>query len=193
MADQDGYDLAPPPAPRAALPVTGAAAASEVLTYRARKADAADPDAIRNLYMPLWLLGGGVAVEAAAVLIRTPDAKAVAAVGIDVIVGTVLMLGGILVAARLRGIGLGGFWTAVLKLAAISIAPSAALTLVSPVLRVVPLGMILGWVGQFVLYFALIGALFDLDQGDTWFCVMVIFLVKVTVMIGLVVLALHRA
>jgi hypothetical protein len=34
---------------------------------------------------------------------------------------------------------------------------------------------------QFVLYFALLGALFDLDESDTWYCVWVIFLVRLAV------------
>ena len=35
------------------------------------------------------------------------------------------------------------------------------------------------WVVGFMLYFALIGTLFELDQDDTWYCVKVIFLLKV--------------
>jgi hypothetical protein len=46
--------------------------------------------------------------------------------------------------------------------------------------------VLLGWAGEFVLYFALLGALFDLDQGDTWYCVLVIFLVRVAVFFTMV-------
>jgi hypothetical protein len=35
-----------------------------------------------------------------------------------------------------------------------------------------------GWVAEFVLYFALLGVLFELDESDTWYCVCVIFLVR---------------
>jgi hypothetical protein len=40
---------------------------------------------------------------------------------------------------------------------------------------------LIGLAGQFVLYFALLGALFDLDESDTWYCMMVIFLIRLLV------------
>jgi hypothetical protein len=43
------------------------------------------------------------------------------------------------------------------------------------------LGGLLGLAGNFVLYFALLGALFDLEESDTWYCVWVIFLVRLAV------------
>ena len=101
------------------------------------------------------------------------------------IAGTILMLAGIIPAARWRGVELGSFWTVVLKLAAITAAPSAVVRLVSPVLDVVPLGGLVGWIGEFVLYFALLGVLFDLDESDTWYCVCVIFLVRLAVYFAL--------
>jgi len=92
-------------------------------------------------------------------------------------------------AARLRGIELGQFWTVVLKLAAITVAPSAVVRLATPVLDFVPLGWIVGFIAEFVLYFALLGVLFDLDESDTWFCVWVLFLVRVAVYFALAALA----
>jgi hypothetical protein len=88
------------------------------------------------------------------------------------------MLGGILLAARIRRIDLGQFWIATFKLAAITVAPAAAVDLASPLLRVIPFGGLLGLAAEFVLYFALLGALFDLDESDTWYCVWTIFLVR---------------
>ena len=179
------YDLAPEPPPRPPPPppaVTGPGVAPRPLAYRAPKDEApaaADPETIKNLHMPLWLLGGGVAVEVAAAWLKKRSLEYVFVhVGVDLIVGTILMLVGILIAAKYRGIDLGRFWTAVFKLAAISVAPSAVLTLASPVLGWIPFGMLLGWLAAFVLYFALLGALFDLDESDTWYCVCVIFLVR---------------
>ena len=179
-AEEDVYDLASDPPPRPVIPVAEVAPAKAIGYRTAPLNTAAEPEVVRNLYMPLWLLGGGVAVEVIAVLLRRPDARAVFAIGANVIVGTALMMGGILIAARLRGIDLGRFWNAAFKLAAISIAPAAAVTLITPMLRFVPLGGLLGFAVQFVLYFALLGALFDLDQSDTWYCILVIFLVQVT-------------
>jgi len=83
------------------------------------------------------------------------------------------------VAAKFRGIDLGKFGPAVLKLAAVSVAPGAVFDLFFPLLNIVPLGGLIGGVGVFVLYFALLGMFFDLDQSDTWYCVMVMFIVGV--------------
>jgi hypothetical protein len=143
----------------------------------------ADPNTITNLYAPLWLLGGGVAVQIIAALLAARDfAAALTYVAMVLFFGTAVMLVGILLAARWRGIDLGSFGTAVLKLAAISVAPAAVVAILSPALRFIHvLGAIAGLVIEFVLYFALIGALFDLEESDTWYCVCVIFLVRLAV------------
>jgi hypothetical protein len=146
-------------------------------------ADPVDADTVKNLYLPLWLLGGGIVVEIVAAFLR--DGLSVFAlidVGFELIVGTGVMLVGILLAARLRGLQLGSFWNSAFKLSAISVAPAAALDLLWPFLQIIPLlGGLLGLAGSFVLYFALLGALFDLEESDTWFCVWVIFLVRLAV------------
>lgn len=91
------------------------------------------------------------------------------------------MLAGILLVAWLRKISFGPFRTAVFKLAAVSVAPAAVLSLLTPALMVIPFGGLIGLLVGFVAYFTLLGALFDLDQGDTWYCVCVIFLVHLGV------------
>lgn len=48
-------------------------------------------------------------------------------------------------------------------------------------LQFVPFGWLIVWVLVFCFYFALIGAFFDLDQSDTWYCVMIIFLIRLAV------------
>ena len=53
-------------------------------------------------------------------------------------------------------------------------------------LRFIPFGGLFGWIGEFILYFALLGALFDLDESDTWYFVWVVFLVKVAVVLAIV-------
>jgi DNA-directed RNA polymerase subunit RPC12/RpoP len=175
------YDLAPEAVAqkRATVPIPVA------LAYRAPKDDLppkGDPETIINLHMPAWLLAGGIVIEITAAVLKDRNAAAaVIDVGLHVILGTVLMLVGILLAAKFRGISFGSFRVAVFKLAAISIAPAAALTLVSPLLNHIPLGTLIGWAGEFIFYFALIGALFDLDESDTWYCVWVIFLVNIVV------------
>jgi hypothetical protein len=51
--------------------------------------------------------------------------------------------------------------------------------LLLPALRVIPLGLLIGVIIQFVLYFALIGTLFKLDESDTWYVVGVVFVISV--------------
>ncbi len=179
LADESSRPAAKPPQPSA--PVAKPAA----LNYRTAKADVsarADTETVKNLYMPLWLLGGGVVIEVIAGFLRTNDSThAVIYVGIELILGTLIMLIGIFLAAKIRGIQLGNFWTAVLKLAAISIAPSALIDLAGSILRFIPFGFLLGWAAEFIFYFALLGALFDLEESDTWYCVIVIFAVRMAV------------
>ena len=200
-SDSTAYDLAPGPTPTSraavrrpvpaglAVPVAPATEPRQpTLDYQrpaagqAGRAAPAEPETIKNLHAPLWLLGGGVAVGIIAAFVRNrslPDALTY--VALDLVIGTLLMLVGLLLAARARAIDLGGFWPAVLKLAAISVAPAAAADLLAPLFAFIPLGGLVLLVVQFVVYFALIGALFDLDQSDTWYCVCVIFLVRLAV------------
>lgn len=183
----ESYELAPEPAPPHAPSVPAVPPAAPVLNYRNAPpaAHAGDTDAIRNLYMPAWLLAGGVLVEMVATMLRSRGniPAAVVQVAFEIGLGTAVMLAGMIAAARFRGIQLGPIGTAIFKLAAISVAPAAAVALLEPGLRVIPfgLGSIIGLFGQFVLYFALLGALFDLDESDTWYCVAVIFIAHVAV------------
>jgi hypothetical protein len=186
------YDLQPEaPAPQAPTP------AKVALAYRAPKEDLAarnDPETIKNFYMPMWLLAGGIVIELIAAVFSRHSVAALSGIGVDVILGTALMLAGLLIAAKFRQIDLGSFWTTAFKLSAISVAPAAVVLLITPILNVLPviplgsspllslpLGALLGLGVQFLLYFALLGALFDLDESDTWYCVWVIFLVRLAV------------
>ena len=76
---------------------------------------------------------------------------------------------------NLRQFKLGSFGSAILKLAAISVAPSAVISLFAPILMFIPFGGLAGLAAEFILYFALLGMFFDLDESDTWFCVWTIF------------------
>jgi hypothetical protein len=194
--EDDLYDLAPPTVPQTAAPKrkAGGAPVSGVvpLAYRTPPGGPSartDERKLKDQYLPLWLLGGGVAIEVVAAFLRQHTVEgALRSVGIELIGGTILMLAGIMLAARWRAIELGRFWTVVLKLAAISVAPSAVVRIFSPMLNFIPFGGLVGWVGEFVLYFALLGVLFDLDESDTWYCVCVIFLVRLAVYFALLAL-----
>jgi hypothetical protein len=196
--DDDLYEFAPqasPPRPIPAIPIAKAAT-PVTLSYLAPKDEPrviADTDTIRDFYMPLSLLAGGVVIEMVADIFFTgrPTA-AVGNVAAQVVLGTSAMLGGIYLAAKFRGIQLGKFWTVVFKLAAISVAPSAVVDLISPLLQLLLIvGALVGLIVKFILYFALLGALFDLDQSDTWYCVCVIFLVDLVLFFGVSGLGIH--
>ena len=182
------YDLAPPAEPAGASPkAAGPRRRAEPVTLASHAAPVGvkrgfDEQRFKDFQLPLALLCGGIVIEVVAAFFRTSLFElAMRHVGVNLIAGTILMLAGIIPAARWRGIELGQFWTVVLKLAAITVAPSAVVRLASPVLDFVPLGSLVGWIGEFVLYFALLGVLFDLDESDTWYCVCVIFLVRLAV------------
>jgi hypothetical protein len=185
--DATAYDLAAQPPRRE--PVTPAPP-KIALAYRAPKDESpsqSDPETLKNLHMPMWLLGGGVAIEVVAALLaqRGGIVAALATVAAQLIVGTVFMLIGILWAVKFRGIALGPFWIAVFKIAAISVAPAAPVAIFTPFLNHLPLGGLIGLAAEFVLCFALLGVLFDLDQSDTWYCVCVIFIAHLAVYFSL--------
>jgi hypothetical protein len=127
------------------------------------------------LFIANWWQGSGRGVG---------PAQAMAEVGAQLVIGTFLMLAAIFFAAKRRGFKVGRFWAAVLKLSAVSLSPSAVMTLLSPFLRFVPFGAIINLIVGFCLYFALIGAFFDLDESDTWYCVAIIFIVNVSIWLG---------
>ena len=141
-----------------------------------------DTETLKNQHIPLWLLGGGVVVESiAAFLAYGGDlSRVMGHIFGEIIGGTILMLVGVMLAAKFRGIQIGSFRSAILKLAAISVAPAAVGDLLFPITVLIPyLGWIQVLIVRFVLYFALLGALFDLEESDTWYFVKVIFLIDV--------------
>jgi hypothetical protein len=185
-SDEDLYDLAPkeaPAPPAAAVPVA--------LPYRSATHDPGPvdqhfPNRTIDLHAPLWLIGCSVVIRVAGALwmSRIPEASVSVAlfrVGAEMIIGTIVMLAGVLAAAKFRGIQLGSFWVAILKLSAVSIAPSAVTTLLTPMLGFIPFGGLILWAIGFATYFALLGTFFDLDESDTWYCVMVIFVINVAI------------
>jgi hypothetical protein len=188
-SNQEMYDFAPEPpapAPTKSKPMRVPAPGSPVvLPYRSVKADRtkpAEPEMIKDVYLPLGLLGGGVLIEMLATIIWSHHAASTfAEIAVDLTLGTGVMLGAMLVAAKLRNIPLGKIGVAAYKLAAISIAPSAVMVFVTPIASFIPFGFIGCWIVEFALFFALLGALFDLDESDTWYCVWTIFIARVGV------------
>jgi hypothetical protein len=143
-----------------------------------------DPnEKLMHVQLPVYLLGGGVVVQFLAAWwghwTQEGAVQAMGKVGAEIVTGTVVMLVAIFLVAKLRGFKLGSFWLAVLKLAAVSIAPAAVMALTGAFLRIVPMGGLINALIGFCLYFALLGVFFELDQADTWFCVAIIFVIGV--------------
>ncbi len=142
-----------------------------------------DVDVLKNQTAPLWLLGGGIVVELIASFVQSRHDlnAALVHITIEIVGGTVLMLAGVLLTARIRGIQIGSFWSAALRVAAISVAPAAASDIIMPVAGLIPFGGVLQFGIRFVLRFALLGVFFDMDESDTWYCVTLIFLIDLGV------------
>ena len=184
----EAIPLDPPPRPRAAAAQAATVEAPPVQKVSVRRVQSPDarpkliePGIIRDLYMPLALLGGGIAVELIAVALTSKVGylNGLIALGEDLGVQVALMLVSILAAAKVRHFTLGSFPAAVLKVLAIAVSVPAAITFVSPILNHACMGYLVGWLGSVVMYFTLLGALFDLNEPDVFDCMGVIFFVYV--------------
>lgn len=184
--EEELYDIAPPPAPTPvmAIPVAQSRPAIGYESKTVRQAET-DVDTLKQFTIPVALLGAGVLVEVLAGLLgKASMNRAMLSLGTSMAIQTTVMTAGVLLAAWLRGIELGSFKTAILRLAAISVAAPAAMTLLLLPLKFIPFGVLIAWLASFCFYFALLGLLFDLDQEDTWWLVMVIFLLKLGLFFG---------
>lgn len=193
-ADDEMYDLAPggaaPEKPAPAVAAGPPPGASPTLSYRTPPAldpgvqdRGVDPDLLKKRYAPLWILCGGLVVEIVSEYFQHAGnlQGALMDIGIGLIAGTIIMLAGVMFAAKVRQIDIGSFGSAALRLAAVSVAPGAVVTLLQPLAHIFCFGWIILLGIQFLLYFALLGALFDLDESDTWFCVITIFVINLGV------------
>ena len=187
-SEDDLYDFAPeaPPAkPPSRLRVAAPPAPGTpiVLQYRKPRDDKpapVDAEQIKHVYLPLWLLGGGIVVELISAVIWTHQiGPELAELSLQLTLGTGLMLLAMWITAKLRGLELGPWLMASYKLAAISVAPGAVADFMLPLTHFSFLLYLPILIVEFSLFFALLGALFELDTADTWLCVWIIFLVRV--------------
>jgi hypothetical protein len=190
--EPDGYDLAPEsPAPQRAVRPQAVPTARPTLDYRGpqkkENLGPTDTETLKNFQLPLALLIVGMVVKIIGACITGHNiAMDAAYIGIDLVLGTAVTLAGVMLAAKIRGIQLGEFRFTLLKLAAICVFPSAAFLVCMIFLRFIPiLGVLLGLGGEFMLYFALLGVFFDLEESDTWYVVFIIFLVNLGVYFAL--------
>lgn len=155
------------------------------LAYQARNAQNAtafDTEKFKNLHAPLALVAGGMLVFFLFTWHRVGASSlqsAMLSIWGEILLAIPLMFLGIFVVSRLQGFKLGPVHLAVLKLLAILIGPDAVMMLLSFPLEFIPLGFLVNWVIGLCLYFALFGVFFDLDQQDTWYCVITIMLVGI--------------
>jgi hypothetical protein len=144
--------------------------------------DLTRPDPRRDTYVPLVLIGIGLAVAGVDFgYTMRPGAAVAAAVlvtGFKLIVGMVLMLGSALLAARFAGINFGPIGPALLKLAGLCLAPSALGDLYTSLVGGDMAVSQIGWVVRFVLTWALVSYLFRLDGMHTAIVVFTITVVK---------------
>lgn len=194
----DLYDLVEEPKPRPApRPATTARAKPvEPIEYQhpstraPSELDAYFPDRVKDLYLPLALIGGGTVVHVVYTLFfervgRQGLGAVMRSIGVDVVVVTGLMLVAVFIAAKLRHINLGPLPVAVLKLCAVVLGGGGITILLTPLLVFIPfLGVLLALAIPIVAYFTLLGALFDLDESDTWYCLCVMFLVWLAAYFG---------
>jgi hypothetical protein len=218
---EDVYDFAEgeqpkPVGTRIAVPMAQVAApavasgAGGALDYAKRSnspvMDAYFPDRVKDLQAPVAFLLGGVVIEFVAGWFTARQAAAaggvvagarvmgfaMANVGTGMVFSTLIMLAAMGIASKCRNLSFGKFWTAVLKLSAISIGSTGVYTAANFFLGKIPFGFLLSWGVMFCMYFAMLGFFFDLDQEDTWYCVWVIFAVKVCVALAVFFFALGR-
>lgn len=150
------------------------------------------PNPLMDLWAPLWVFAIATVIEIILLprVFQSPTRVLPFAMGFlfaYVAVKTILLALGMLMAVKMRQIAIGSIPAAALKLLAIAVAPSAAMDLVGLVTRFLPfLGFVINLVCGFIVYFALIGTFFELDQEDTWYCVKVVFVTNILVILGLI-------
>jgi hypothetical protein len=152
------------------------------------------PDKVKDFWLPLWLIAGGTVVEIIYTLIFSRFGRgglraAASHLGMNVIVTTGIMLVAILIAGKLRHINFGVLPVAAFKLCAVVLGSLGITHMLGPVLGFFPfIGGLLQGLLAFACYFALLGALFDLDESDTWYCTCIMILVWLGLYFGLAAL-----
>jgi hypothetical protein len=149
--------------------------------------DAAKPDLRRDYHVPLAMLAIGVIVTFIDLNVGGAFGAVVAAVGtvIKLVVWSAIFTAGAMLAVWLAGINLGPVWPGALKLAAVSVGPSALGDLVTHLLGGdMAVGIIGGTLGVVVCW-AMMSYLFRLDGGQTMTVVGAIVGVKMVLMLVL--------
>jgi hypothetical protein len=197
-SDDELYDIADEP--KQAMPVAkpvgtavsvalgGSAAATvpgkpRVLAYKsgptAREREAARTsvftDMYRDVYVPTGLIVASfVAFTVFTVFFDSAGAAGAAfyALGMGVVFffKTLLMIGAAFILAPLLGVSFGPLWTAILKLAAVAMAPDVLATIITESIGVTGAGILANSIAL-AFYWFLIAYLFQLDASEAWYVV----------------------
>ncbi len=183
MAEDDLYELVEPrkTTPDKAGDSAVAGKPPRVVQYRTPATEPRRgliPARTLNVQIPIYLLAGAVAARTAfALVFRSGGVSAEQALmklGMEMLVMTGVLFVAMQIAARFREIDLGSAPIALLKIAAIAVASRVLEPFLGPVSRLIPVvGGLLLIVAEILLAIALIGALFELDESDARYCVLI--------------------
>jgi hypothetical protein len=180
--DQELYDLAPDPDAKPAGAAGAHPSSMQTIPYLPVTArdlqeyDATEGSAARNLYLPIALVLLGCAAVTGRMLyfrLFSPPELAAAWRWVGFMLGwnVLVMLGGVYGIARFTGISFGPLSTAVIKLAAIAVAPHAVMLIVEVLLAGDFAGVAVGWLLAIPLAWWLFMHLFNLDAQEALICV----------------------
>ena len=178
MAAARGYASATPTARGATLPYAagGRSAAGKVdedVLYEGGK--------FRSLYLPLGLIVLGILFYFGQVAFANDKLSAgvmVLLVGGRILLDSTLIFLSMLIAVRGFDMGFGAFGPGILKIMAVAMAPGALGQMVEDMMGGELGAMMVGGLLTIVLYFTLIKVLFDLDLGETFLLVFLIYGVR---------------
>jgi len=103
------------------------------------------------------------------------------------IINVIFSFVGVLITSKLLSIGLGTIPTALLKVAAIALAPGAISSILS---NNFSSGWVFGWVISVTLYYLMFNKFFDMDMMETMVCAVIIWVMRTWVVYMLVALIL---
>lgn len=154
-------------------------------------------DLKRDVYIPTGLIVGSFLAYFAWLLIHgnASSTSSLAIYGLIMIVmfavKTVFMIGGAFIVASVASVSFGPFWTAVLKLAAVAIAPDIFATILQEAIGVPGAGLIASALAV-AFYWILISQLFNMDAGEAWIVVVLFGFLRwvLTFIIGMMLLGM---
>ena len=176
---------APPPAVAAAavaMPRPGvgplAYQSAQAKNAEGEKKESALTQATRDVYLPLGLIALGVIlsmIESRYVLGSFSTGSALVYVFISNAINVVMMFIALMVMVKLFDVGLGPVGPALLKVAAVAMAPGAIGGIISHLFMG---GSYVGWVVQLLLIWWLLWLLFQMDFQEVTMCTAIIWLIR---------------